>query len=94
MWYPMDSNIRERTEELNPMAEWDFAQWSRFLITTAIIFMIVGGIVSQTTEGASARGFMEGMWKGIEWFLIGVIGIGIVIAAWYGIMTLASSMNQ
>ena len=75
------------------MGDWGWDQWMRFTLTWAAIFAIGGGIISQTTEGVSGRGFVEGMWKGIEWFFIVVVGIGILWLAWMGLMQLSSSLN-
>jgi hypothetical protein len=76
------------------MSNWDFSQWVKFGLVWAGVFAIFGGIIAQTTEGASGRGFVEGMWKGIEWFLIVVVGIAACIGVWYGVMSLASSLNH
>ena len=76
------------------MEAWTMAQWAKNLVIIAAVFAIMGGIIAQTTEGASGRGFLEGMWKGIEWFLIIGISAAVLFGAWVGIMTLSGSLNH
>ena len=76
------------------MEDWTMAQWAKNLVIIAAVFAIMGGIIAQTTEGASGRGFLEGMWKGIEWFLIIGISAAVLFGAWVGIMTLSGSLNH
>ena len=57
--------------------------WPQLFKTTGVIlvvFMMVGGIVSQTTHGVSGAGFKEGMWKGVEWFFIALVAVVVVVA--------------
>jgi len=63
------------------MAEWQFQEWLRFGLVTLAIFAGVSGIVSQTTQGASGRGFMEGMWKGVEWWFIALVVVAVLYGA-------------
>ncbi len=76
------------------MLDWDFAQWSKFLLTALAIFALIGGITSQTSAGVSGRGFLEGMWKGTEWFLIGVAiaiaGVGVL----WGMGMISNALNS
>jgi len=64
------------------MVDWTFEQWLTNGLILLAIFAVVGGIVSQTSAGMSGRGFMEGMWKGVEWFFIVVLGVGVL----YGVL--------
>jgi hypothetical protein len=64
------------------MFDWTWDQLLRTALVLLVIFAMVGGIVSQTSGGVSGRGFLEGMWKGVEWFLIMVVGIAVI----YGIL--------
>jgi hypothetical protein len=64
------------------MFDWTWDQLLRTALVLLVIFAMVGGIVSQTSGGVSGRGFFEGMWKGVEWFLIMVVGIAVI----YGIL--------
>jgi len=64
------------------MFDWTFDQLLKTGLTLLVIFAFLGGIISQSSGGMSGRGFLEGMWKGVEWFLIMVVGIGIL----YGIL--------
>ena len=76
------------------MQDWSWEQWVRVGFIWAGIFALCGGIIAQMTEGMSGRGFVEGMWKGIEWFFI-VVGAGLILfLAWLGMMNLASSLNH
>jgi hypothetical protein len=75
------------------MSSWDFAHWLHFGGIMLIIFVICGGIISQTTEGMSWQGWMAGMWKGVEWFLIVVFVGAALFFGYLGIMYVASSMN-
>ena len=65
------------------MLDWTFDQWVKTGLILLVIFGAVGGIVSQTSGGVSGRGFMEGVWKGVEWFLILVVGVALLFGiAW------------
>lgn len=66
------------------MFDWTFDQLLRTGLVLLVIFALIGGIVSQTSGGVSGRGFLEGMWKGVEWFLIMVVGIAVL----YGILAI------
>jgi len=72
------------------MTEWTFQQWLTNGLVLLAIFAVVGGIVSQTSGGMSGRGFMEGMWKGVEWFFIAVVGVGVLFGVLW-IMGLTSN---
>lgn len=76
------------------MSEWGFSEWAKHLVLWAGIFALAGGIIAQTSEGASWQGFMAGMWRGIEWFFIIAGGSALLFFCWLGVMQLASSMNQ
>ena len=76
------------------MSEWGFEQWLRFALLWAGIFALAGGIIAMTSEGASWQGFIAGLWRGIEWFLIISIGSTVLFFVWLGVMQLASSLNQ
>ncbi len=74
----------------------DITDWDSVLkvsLTALAIFCVIGGIVSQTSGGASGRGFMEGVWKGVEWWFIGVVALGIFIGVWYVIAVTANQLN-
>jgi hypothetical protein len=66
------------------MADWDFSQWLRFMLIWLAVFAGIGGIISQTNSGASGRGFLEGMWKGVEVFFIVAVIIGVI----YGVLVM------
>jgi hypothetical protein len=76
------------------MQDWGTEQWLRAGLIWLGVFALGGGIIAQTSEGASWNGFMAGMWKGVEWFLIIVVVGAVLFFGWLGIMHLASSMNQ
>jgi hypothetical protein len=76
------------------MAEWGFSDWLRAGLIWAAIFAVGGGIIAQTSEGASGRGFVEGMWKGLEWFAIIVVSGCVLVGAYYGVLAVAGSMNH
>jgi hypothetical protein len=76
------------------MADWDFAHWLRAFLLWAGIFALGGGIIAQTSEGASVQGFIAGMWKGIEWYLIIVVVCCALFFAWLGAMKVASGLNS
>jgi len=76
------------------MSEWGFVEWLKFAGVWAAVFAVVGGIITQTSGGISGRGFMEGMWKGIEWFFLAAVGV-VVIWGIFQIMGVATtSINQ
>jgi len=70
-----------------------FEQILKLALVWLGIFAVVGGIVSQTTAGVSGRGFMEGMWKGIEWFMYAVLGIAVIFAVIWGIGMMSTAIN-
>ncbi len=76
------------------MQDWGFQDWLRVGLIWLGIFAIGGGIIAQTSEGASWNGFVAGMWKGVEWFLIIVVSGTILFWSWVGVMNLASSLNR
>jgi hypothetical protein len=76
------------------MQDWGIQEWFRVAVIWAVIFAIVGGIISQSTEGMSWNGFVAGLWKGIEWFFIVAVVILVLFGAWYGLMILASTLNS
>jgi hypothetical protein len=76
------------------MADWDFQHWFRAFLIWAGIFALGGGIIAQTSEGASWQGFVAGMWKGIEWYLIIIIVSAALFFAWLGAMKVASGLNS
>lgn len=76
------------------MSNWGFEQWVRFAVIWLAIFGLGGGIIAQTSEGASWNGFMAGIWRGVEWYLIIGVSAVVLFFGWVGIMNLASSLNQ
>ncbi|HEX9745354.1 MAG TPA: hypothetical protein VGB30_07995 [bacterium] len=76
------------------MADWDFATWMRVGLTWLAIFAVIGGIVSQTSGGASGRGFVEGMWKGVEiFFLVAVAGF-VIYGAMLALGMISTTVNS
>ena len=76
------------------MAEWGVTEWLSFGWKAAAAFAIGGGLLALANEGASWNGFVAGLWKGVEWFLIIAVSAVVLFFAWLGIMTLASSLNS
>lgn len=74
------TNVKIREGDRKLMENWSWDQWLHVGIFWLGLFAVVGGIVSLTSGGLSGRGFIEGLWKGVEWFFI----VLIVIAVGYG----------
>jgi len=66
----------------------------KLILVWLAIFAVVGGIIAQTTGGVSGRGFMEGMWKGVEWYFIVLLGIGIIVAVIWGVGMMSTAINS
>ncbi len=82
VWYFGLSSGNRRGREgscIMSFLDWTFADWLRIGGVWLVIFAVVGGIISQTSGGVSGRGFFEGMWKGVEWFLIVVVAIIVLM---------------
>ena len=76
------------------MGEWTFSEWLRFGLIWLAIFGFVGGIIAQTSGGISGRGFMEGVWKGVEIFALIVVIILVLIGVFWGLNSIASTLNS
>jgi len=76
------------------MLDWTWDQWGRFALIWAGVFAVVGGIVAQSSGGISGRGFMEGMWKGIEIFFLVCLIIGIIMAVLFGMGMISNTLNS
>jgi len=76
------------------MADMDSGSIVRLILVWLAVFAVVGGIIAQTTGGVSGRGFMEGMWKGVEWYFIVLLGIGIIIAVIWGVGMMSTAINS
>jgi hypothetical protein len=83
-----------RKEAVEKMFDMSFAQTTKMVLTFLVIFAVVGGIVSQTTQGASSRGFMEGMWKGVEIFFLVLVVIGVIFLVMLGMGMVSNSINS
>lgn len=70
------------------------AEGFRFALIACIVFAVVGGIVSQSSQGASAKGFWEGMWKGVEIFFLVLVAIGIIYAVLLGMGMINTTLNS
>ncbi len=66
----------------------------KFALVWLAVFAMVGGFVSQSTAGVSGRGFVEGMWKGVEWFFIVVVGILVIMAVMWGMGMMSNAVNS
>ena len=66
----------------------------KLILVWLAIFGIVGGIIAQTSGGVSGRGFMEGVWKGVEIYFIVLLGIGIIIAVIWGVGMMSTAINS
>jgi len=75
------------------LLEWTFADWLRIGVIWLVVFAVIGGIVSQTAGGVSGRGFWEGVWKGVEWFLIVVVCICVLFGILYVMGMTSSALN-
>ena len=75
------------------MQDMDSGSIVRLILVWLAVFAVVGGIIAQTTGGVSGRGFMEGMWKGVEWYFIVLLGIGIIIAVIWGVGMMSTAIN-
>ncbi len=80
-------------EIVDKMFNMDFAAGMKFALTALAIFAVIGGITAQTTQGASGRGFMEGMWKGVEIFFLAALGVGILYAILWGMGIINTQLN-
>jgi hypothetical protein len=74
------------------LTNWDLTM--RLGIGTLVVFCIVGGIVAQTSGGASGRGFMEGMWKGVEWWFIALVVFGLILGAFWVMGFTSNQLNS
>ncbi len=76
------------------MFDWSFAEWLKFALVWLAIFAVIGGIISQTTGGMSGRGFMEGMWKGVEWYFIVVVVCVVLVGVLWGMGMISTTLNS
>jgi hypothetical protein len=74
--------------------DWTFADWLKMGVIWLVVFAVIGGIVSQTAGGVSGRGFWEGMWKGVEWFFIVVVGVCVLFGILYVMGMTSSALNS
>ena len=75
------------------MQDMDSGSVIKLILVWLAVFAVVGGIIAQTTGGVSGRGFMEGMWKGVEIYFIVLLVIGIIIAVMWGMGMMSSAIN-
>ena len=68
-------------------------EWLKFALVWLAIFAVIGGIISQTSGGMSGRGFMEGMWKGLEWYFIVVVAWVVLVGVYFGIGMISTALN-
>ena len=58
------------------------------------VFAFIGGMVAQSSAGVSGRGFVEGMWKGVEWFFIAAVAVLVVVAIIWGTGMMSTAVNS
>ncbi|MCX6647568.1 MAG: hypothetical protein NTY09_14590 [bacterium] len=93
VFYVLIGKCEKRKEDVEKMFDMSFAQGTKMVLTFLVIFAVVGGIVSQTTQGASGRGFMEGMWKGVEIYFLVLVGIGVIFLVMLGMGMVSTAVN-
>jgi len=76
------------------MLNWSFIEWLKFALVWLAIFAVIGGIISQTSAGMSGRGFMEGMWKGVEWYFIVVVVCVVLLGVLWGMGMISTTLNS